>query len=767
VSAAAYIGRVGGLAVALGVGAAIFSNQGVAQADSTGSSGGSNNSSSSSASSGSGAAKSASARSATGRTAAKKDASEKAKADKDPKPGPTGGTITRGHTARSSRITVDPDSGSSVSTAPDDAPLTPSGTPVEAALLAASRRQASDSASVATSAKVNPLIAAHISATTIDDAITSLTNGLLSLASPLFGPNASSLAVPLRMLYQVPVVGPLVRNGVTLLAGPLELISQLPLVGPVVHAVAVAVGLLPSYTSQVNPADFTSAAQLKAWHEQLDALGLRATGSAAEAQNIDNLIGMLEAAGLNPADITTQNVSFQQWTLNPNNPDAWKLTVTDADGNPVEVSAQAYMPYIGVTGANGTGAKQLVYVSDLKNVDPTTVAGKIVVFDVPLTEIPEPAFLLLQYPGQVYDPSSEILSGGTYKRPYLNDLIATVDMLQAAGAAGVVGVMDYPDAAITGSYLTYDGTIRTAPGLLVGRDSGAILKQQALQGATANVVVDATVQEATSRNIVAVIPGKNYGTAADQVVMIHSHTDGTNGLEDNGPYITVAMAQYLNQIPQAERESSYMIVLTTGHFDGGAGSTYFAANPDTPENVNHDLYADLISKTKAAMTIEHVGALEYTEKDGQMVPTGNLEPGVWWSNDHAGLIEGGYQQLVQSGAAPGGVLLPLGEAFGTPDGSPNNAFWPGEGQYIQAGGINDINYITGPTYLLNYGISTVDKVDFDQVRASAISLTDQALYYGGQTKWELNASRGLVGLGPIGVLTKTGILGKILGALGL
>lgn len=653
--------------------------------------------------------------------------------------------------------------GATTSATTGDTPVAPSDSPIETALLAFARKESSSTTS---NTVVNPLVTAQSTvAAATTNPITSVTNSVLSLASPLLGPNGSALATPLQVLYQVPVVGPLVQAGVALLAGPLNFASQLPFVGPVIHAFAVALGLLPTYTATVNAANFTSEAQLRAWHEQLDALGLRATGSAAEAQNIDNLIGMLQAAGLNPSDITTQDVKFQQWTLNPNNPNAWKLTVTDANGAVVPVSAQAYMAYTGVTDANGIGDKQLVYVSDLSKIDPATVAGKVVVFDVPLTKIPEPAFLALQYPGKVYDPSSEILTGGTYQRPYLNDLLPTVEKLQAAGAVGVVGVLDYPDAAVTGSYLTYDGVIRNTPGLLVGRDSGAILKQQALAGATANVVMDATVQEATSRNIVAVIPGKDYGTAADQVVLIHSHTDGTNGLEDDGPYISVAMAQYLNQIPQAQRESTYAILLSTGHFAGGAGATYFANNPDTPENVNHDLYADLISKTKAAMTIEHVGALEYTEKDGQMVPTGNPEPGVWWSEDNAGLIEGGYLQLVQGGAAPGGVLFPLGEVLGDADGSPDSALWPGEGQYLQAAGINDINYITGPTYLLNYGISTTDKVDFAQVRSSAISLTDQALYYGRTSKADINDSVGLAGLGPVGVLWQTGVLKSVLGGI--
>lgn len=659
-----------------------------------------------------------------------------------------------------SAVITDSVAGTSSTDTAGDVPLAPNDAPpVEAALLAFARRESS------VSAAANPLMTSQVSASTVNNALTSATNSVLSVASPLFGPRASSLAVPLQLVYEIPVIGSLVHAGVTMLAGPIEALSRIPLVGPVIRAFAVAVGLLPSYTSQVDGQDFTSAAQLREWHRQLDALGLRATGSAAQEKYIDDLIDMFVAAGLNPADITTQDVAFQQWSLiNPDDPNAYQLNVIAADGTVTRINAPAYMPYSGVTDTNGRTA-EFVYLSDVEDFDPEAVRGKIVLFDVPLTEIPEPLFLLLQHPGAAYDPDGEILGGGTYKRPYLNGLVPVIDQLQAAGAVGAVGVLDYPQDAVTGSYFPYDGTLRDIPGVFVDREVGAQLKEQAAQGVTANVVMNAQVKTATTRNIVVVIKGKKYGTAADEMVMIHSHTDGTNGLEDNGPYMTVAMAEYLNRIPQAERESTYVVFLSSGHFAGGNGIQYFTANPDTDANPNHDLYADIIAKTKAAMTIEHVGALEYNEVDGQMVPTGKYEPGVWWSQDNAGMINGAYTQLTQAGMDPSGVLLPLGEVLGTPDGSPNNSFWPGEGQYLQAGGINDINYITGPTYLLNYGITTDDKVDFERVRAAAISMTDQALNYGGQSKWQLTSTRGLFGLGPIGFLTETGILGKILGSL--
>ena len=46
------------------------------------------------------------------------------------------------------------------------------------------------------------------------------------------------------------------------------------------------------------------------------------------------------------------------------------------------------------------------------------------------------------------------------------------------------------------------------------------------------------------------------------------------------------------------------------------------------------------------------------------------------------------------------------------------------------GGMPTANYITGPTYLLNWGITTTDKVNLKRVRAEAIAFTEMILRLG-------------------------------------
>ena len=93
-----------------------------------------------------------------------------------------------------------------------------------------------------------------------------------------------------------------------------------------------------------------------------------------------------------------------------------------------------------------------------------------------------------------------------------------------------------------------------------------------------------------------------------------------------------------------------------------------------------------------------------------------------------GLVDAGFAALQRAQASPSGVLKPLDPIA---SGDPKAAAWPGEGQYLFAvGGVPDANYITGPTYLLNWVIKTVDKVDHRRLRAEAIAFTEMILRLG-------------------------------------
>jgi hypothetical protein len=206
-----------------------------------------------------------------------------------------------------------------------------------------------------------------------------------------------------------------------------------------------------------------------------------------------------------------------------------------------------------------------------------------------------------------------------------------------------------------------------------------------------------------------------------------SHTDGTNALEDNGPDAIVAMSQYLSRLPRKALPRTVMVLLTAGHFAGGVGAKHFVKE-------HRD---NLVRRSRAALEIEHLGAREWAEvTPGKMGPTGRYEAGAIFAPDSKGLVDAGSAAL-KRGIYPSGVLRPL-----NPDGNGATvAVWPGEGQYLYAlGGMLTGNYITGPTYLLNWGIKTGNKIDEKRVRDEAISFTEMLVQLGRTSAADLKAT---------------------------
>src|SRR6185295_15569267 len=104
----------------------------------------------------------------------------------------------------------------------------------------------------------------------------------------------------------------------------------------------------------------------RAWHDALEKIGpanqkgLRATGSSAHENYVDDLINDLERAGVK------------------------------------QVQTASYIPYSGRTPAGGVTGP-MVYVEPGTTPAPGSLAGKIAVFDVPITVLTYGAFELVEY----------------------------------------------------------------------------------------------------------------------------------------------------------------------------------------------------------------------------------------------------------------------------------------------------------------------------------------------------------------------------------
>jgi hypothetical protein len=455
------------------------------------------------------------------------------------------------------------------------------------------------------------------------------------------------------------------------------------------------------HARRVEAAQFMPPAQLLEWQRELDRLGLRATGSAVHERYVDTLRGRLERAGVR--ELRFEPLPHRRWLA-----ESWSLDL-DSGGRTTRVETASYVPYSGGTPRGGVSGP-LVVVDPSVPPAPGSLHGKIALFRLPLAPLTYAALAALSY--RSYDPRALLSPNGTYARSWLSitTLIGILDNLVRAGASACVCTLDLPADAAHGAYYPYDGVIRPVPGLFVDGATGALLERAASGGAHARVELRSRTRDVQTRNLIGLIPG-----ATSELVLLHSHTDGPNAIEDNGPNAIVAISQYLTRLPRRSLPRTVMVLLTTGHFAGGAGVKAFVARHRDGS----------LRRTAAALTLEHLGAREWNPgPDGRSHLTGELEPGTVFAPESSALVDNAYAALARAGDDPSSVLRPFISAPGSPDGNG----WPAEGtQLWTMGRLPTANYITGPTYLLNWGISTIDKLDLQQMRREAISFTELLL----------------------------------------
>jgi hypothetical protein len=268
-------------------------------------------------------------------------------------------------------------------------------------------------------------------------------------------------------------------------------------------------------------------------------------------------------------------------------------------------------------------------------------------------------------------------------------------------------------------YMPYDAKLRNLPALFVDRDTGARLRQVAQAGGSARLTLEAQVAPTTSPNLMGVIPG-----ASDELVILECHTDGTNGIEDNGPEAILAISQYLSRLPAGSLPRTILVLLATGHFAAGdLGTVDFVFRHKQ----------DLIKRTAAELTIEHLGALEWLPgADGKYALTGKYELGGSFTSPFPAYVDLMRRTLQRARVTEDRVLrpwVPFAWTDPSPPGAPPDGLtYPGDGEaFWSRGGLPASNFITGPNYLLNGGVRVIDMIDIHALRRQAIKFTQLLL----------------------------------------
>ena len=174
--------------------------------------------------------------------------------------------------------------------------------------------------------------------------------------------------------------------------------------------------------------------------------------------------------------------------------------------------------------------------------------------------------------------------------------------------------------------------LHESPGVILSREDGAKVLEDTKAGKTATLRLEATIEETEAFQTISYLPGRDYGTADDEQVLLINHTDGPSITQDNGALGLLAIVKYFSHIPQEHRPRTLAVFLDSRHYYPGAeGASYdvswLTRNPEAREPL------------VAILQAEHMGEMDYREVDGVVEPVGLAEQSYLWSRNNQVLID--------------------------------------------------------------------------------------------------------------------------------
>jgi hypothetical protein len=383
----------------------------------------------------------------------------------------------------------------------------------------------------------------------------------------------------------------------------------------------------------VDPAWAVTADEAYEWALVKDANLPAITGSAEWNNYIAFLEEKLTEYGV--VDLHHNSWMFDRWDTTDDN-SGWSLT---SDGEPVRVAS--YAANSGNTGAEGITAELIYYDHDNP---PESIEGKIVV--IPTRPHPEPPYDDNYIRNFTFNDYEWRANDDTYWNLYEfvpPEFSFTFDIWWQLGqrlwqiavegkAAGHVIVYDMAYERTEGLYTFSVPPHHDSPGVILSREDGAKVIEDARAGKTATLRLEATVEESEAYQTIAYLPGRDYGTPEDEQILLINHTDGPSITQDNGALGLLAIVKYFSNIPQEYRPRTLTVFLDSRHYYPGmerasADVSWLARNPEAKEPL------------VAIIQAEHMGEMDYREVEGRVEAVGLAEQSYLWSRNNPMLID--------------------------------------------------------------------------------------------------------------------------------
>lgn len=381
--------------------------------------------------------------------------------------------------------------------------------------------------------------------------------------------------------------------------------------------------------TSINRKWVVSEAEATAWHKFKDSKGPTLAGTESWHSFMGFVEGKLKEYGC--VDIQRSPWTFERLDTSVWPDDSkWGLV-----SNGRRVSVANHGANCGPTGPEGVTAPLVVWDPDNK----PDIAGKIVVFrPTPRAEVRD-AFADSDYELRTpFDswpvegkPVPQARTGVPSISPMVwDEMTATSTFIQQVRdqkPAGVVFAMNLNRALTAGLYTFGVPANYDFPSVYVDRTNGDAVIADARAGRSATIRVEGKRVPSETYQLVAYLPGRDYGKPNDQQIQLRTHTDGPSISQDDGAFGLLGVVKYVSQVPQKDRPRSLMIEMDCRHFMPGmerswGDQDYFAKNPHARD------------KIVAMVAMEHMGQIEYVADGEEIKPSGrSMETWVYSSPD--------------------------------------------------------------------------------------------------------------------------------------
>lgn len=360
----------------------------------------------------------------------------------------------------------------------------------------------------------------------------------------------------------------------------------------ILASAAASQGLLP------RPAFAAPMSDAERWTHAMAAMGPRITCGAAHRQWINYMADTLSKMGLK---VDRYPVPVRYWEAT-----AWSVEVTDHAGKRTAIPIATYVPYAGETGPAGVAAPLAdMGLGAAANYEGKSVTGQIVLVDKTFPgdrsarDYIGP--LIAAYPPGL-DPGRYSLVG----RPASgggNNISALLATAKAQGAAAAIVILDLPPGAAARQFTPHQQREISFPALSLDRVQGAKLRALMAAGpVTAKLVLEARRDDGAMVDYLVVkVPGNGKYKGA---VALLTHSDGQNGIEENGCAAMMAIAKHFARVPVAQRDRDLLLIFSACHMKNTSENT-------DPQAFLKRLHPEIGREIAMVFTIEHLGSREW------------------------------------------------------------------------------------------------------------------------------------------------------------